>query len=83
MITGRHAGAAVIIENDMGVKIPTLVCHHHYVKLLKSAAQRDAFGPTKAPEEGYAKRVKTWWNKNKKKDSFLSQVRFLFVICDE
>ena len=41
MITGRHAGAAVIIGNEMELKIPMLGCHHHYVALLKSAAQSD------------------------------------------
>ena len=46
---------------------PTLVCHHHYVALLKSAAQRDVLGPTKAPEECYTKRVELGRIKTKRK----------------
>ena len=79
MITGRHAGAAVIIENEMEMKIPTLVCHHHYLALFKSTfldQQRHLKSAT--PKE-----LKLGGIKTKKKDSFLSKVRFLFVICDE
>ena len=62
MNLGRLGGAAVIIEKETNLKIPAIGCHHHYVEILENACQRKVFGATTSPEEGYAKRVKTWWN---------------------
>ena len=67
MHSGKNEGAAVHVEAEFDAKIPAAGCHHHYVERLEDAAQREAFGPTSAPEEGYAKRIKMWWNEDETK----------------
>ena len=49
----------------MKVKAPMLGCAHHYIERLEDAACREAFGPTTAPEEGFAARFKSWFNESK------------------
>ena len=62
MIKGINNGSAVCVEKEMNAKMPMMGCHHHYIERLEDAAAREAYGPSTAPEEGFAKRFKSWFN---------------------
>ena len=68
LILGKNGGAGVLVEKQMGKKVPGVGCQLHVIERLEDCMMRVAHGKTTSPEEGVSVKLKAWMNGNAEKN---------------